>query len=445
MKHSFVTPLIACGLALAACSAPNQPAQPTPTAIPTALVPRQPTYTVERGEVQRKIEFLARVQAVEDEPLAFEVDGRIAKANVQVGDEVKQGDVLAELDTSDLKNQIEQARIEYITAQSALSRTLQNYTETLRAAQLDLEVAQLRVQQARDKDFGPQIELAKAEITRAERALNDANAGLASARSTPADKEMIPGFEKMVMDAQIQLARAKSDHQNLLQQQVTHQFDVSILAKDVERAKLAIDRIDNSIDPALQRAVDVGKLALERLEAQLARMQIVAPFDGRISSESLAVGKNVNAFDPVVIVAKPGGLEAAAELSQSRLAEIAVGQSVSVTLNSVPGKVFSGEVRRLPQTGAAATATDRSVRIAIQDADAEMEAGDLARVTIVTDRKDNTLWLPPQALRNFQGRRFVVVRDPEGERRADVKIGLQGEDRVEILNGVLEGQIVVAP
>lgn len=445
MKYSFVTPLMACVLALAACSAPNQPAQPTPTAIPTALVPRQPTYTVERGEVQRKIDFLARVQAVEDEPLAFEMDGRIAKANVQVGDDVKQGDVLAELDTSDLKNQIEQARIEYITAQSALSRTLQNYTETLRAAQLDLDVAQLRVQQARDKNFGPQIELAQAEIARAERALADANTGLTSARNTPQDKDMIAGFERMVMDAQIQLARAKSDYQSLVQSQATHQFDVSILAKDVERARLAIDRIDNSIDPALQRAVEVGKLALERLEAQLARMQIVAPFDGRISSESLAVGKNIRAFDPVVIVAKPGGLEAAAELSQSRLAEISVGQKVSVTLNSVPGKVFAGEVRRVPQTGAATTATDRSVRVAIEGAETDMQEGDLARVTIVTDRKDNTLWLPPQALRNFQGRRFVVVRDQEGERRSDVKVGLQGEDRVEILSGVLEGQTVVAP
>jgi RND family efflux transporter MFP subunit len=445
MKHSFVMPLMACALTLAACSAPNQPAQPTPTAIPTALVPRQPTYTVERGEVQRKIDFLARVQAVEDEPLAFEMDGRIAKSNVQVGDEVKQGDVLAELDTSDLKNQIEQARIEYITAQSALSRTLQNYTETLRAAQLDLDVAQLRVQQARDKNFGPQIELAQAETARAERALADANTGLTSARNTPQDKDMIAGFERMVMDAQIQLARAKSDFQNLVQQQATHQFDVSILAKDVERARLAIDRIDNSIDPALQRAVEVGKLALERLEAQLARMQIVAPFDGRISSESLAVGKNVRAFDPVVIVAKPGALEAAAELSQSRLAEIAVGQKVSVTLNSVPGKVYTGEVRRVPQAGAATTATDRSVRVAIEGAEADMQEGDLARVTIVTDRKDNTLWLPLQALRNFQGRRFVVVRDPEGERRSDVKIGLQSDDRVEILSGVLEGQTVVAP
>jgi multidrug efflux pump subunit AcrA (membrane-fusion protein) len=48
-------------------------------------------------------------------------------------------------------------------------------------------------------------------------------------------------------------------------------------------------------------------------------------------------------------------------------------------------------------------------------------------------------------LRNFQGRRFVVVHDTDGERRSDVKIGLQGEDRIEILSGVLEGQTVVAP
>jgi RND family efflux transporter MFP subunit len=256
---------------------------------------------------------------------------------------------------------------------------------------------------------------------------------------------MIPGFEKMVMDAQIQIARARSDYQNLLQQQATHQFDISIMAKDVERVRLAMERIDSAIDPNLERAVEVNRLSLERLEAQLARMQIVAPFDGRISSESLEVGKNIRAFDPVVIVAKPGGLEAAAELSQSRLAEIAVGQKVSVTLSSVPGKVYTGEVRRLPQTGAATTATDRSVRVAIEGADDDLKQGDLARVTIVTASKDNALWLPPQALRNFQGRRFVVVRDADGERRSDVKVGLQGEDRIEILSGVLEGQIVVAP
>lgn len=442
MKRILLAPV---ALLLSACGLVNPQPPATPTAIPTAIAPRQPTYTVQRGPIERKIEFLARIQAVEDQPLAFEVEGRIARVNVGIGDEVTEGQVLAELDTSDLKNQIEQARVEFLTAQMVLSRTLATFTETLQAAEIDLDVAQLRLAQARARNFGPSIELAKAEIARAERALADANAGLNSARNNEADRDMIPGFERMVLDAQIALARARAEYERLLQEQAAHQFDISILAKEVERAKLALSRVQSSIDPNLERAVEVGRLTLERLEAQLSRAQIVAPFDGRVSSHNLTVGKTVRAFDPVIIISKPGGLEAAAELSQSRLVEIAVGQPVSVTLNSVPGKVYRGVVRRLPQTGTATTATDRSVRVTVEDADADLKEGDLARVTIITARKDSALWLPPQAIRNFQGRRFVVVRDNEGERRADVKLGLQSDDRVEILSGVLEGQVVIAP
>jgi RND family efflux transporter MFP subunit len=395
--------------------------------------------------VERKIEFLARIQAVEDEPLSFEVEGRVAKVNVNIGDDVTQGQVLAELDTSDLKNQIEQARVEYLTSQTVLSKTLTTFTETLQAGQLDLDVAQLRLSQARAKDFGASLALAQAEIARAERALADANTGLTSARNTVADRDMIPGFERMVLDAEIALARAKSDYNNLIQEQAAHEFDLNIMAKEVERARLALSRVQSSVDPNLERTVEVNRLTLERLEAQLDRAQIIAPFDGRISSQNLSVGKTVRAFDPVVIVAKPGGLEAAAELSQSRLVEIAAGQPVSVTLNNLPGEVFTGVVRRLPQVGAVATAADKSVRVTIEGADEAMEEGDLARITIGTARKPNALWLPPQAIRNFQGRRFVVVKDADGERRSDVKLGIQSDDRVEILSGVLEGQTVVAP
>jgi len=229
---------------------------------------------------------------------------------------------------------------------------------------LDLDIAELRLAQAQARNFGSAIELARAEIARAERALADANAGLTSARNIEADRDMIPGFERMVLDAQAALARARAEYERLLQEQTAHKFDISILAKEVERARLALARVQSSIDPNLERAVEVSRLTLERLEAQLGRAQIVAPFDGRVSSHSLTVGKTVRAFDPVIIISKPGGLEAAAELSQSRLVEIAVGQPVSVTLNSVPGKVYSGVVRRLPQAGAATTACPRAATAA---------------------------------------------------------------------------------
>jgi len=65
------------------------------------------------------------------------------------------------------------------------------------------------------------------------------------------------------------------------------------------------------------------------------------------------------------------------------------------------------------------------------------------RITVVLERKEDVLWLPPQAIRTFEGRKFVVVQEGEGQLRVDVKVGIESEDRVEIEEGLTEGQIVI--
>jgi multidrug efflux pump subunit AcrA (membrane-fusion protein) len=59
------------------------------------------------------------------------------------------------------------------------------------------------------------------------------------------------------------------------------------------------------------------------------------------------------------------------------------------------------------------------------------------------ERKDNVLWLPPQAIRTCEGRKFVVVQEGDAQLRVDVKVGIESEDRVEIEEGLTDGQIVV--
>ena len=440
--------LVVASLVLASCNPQQQPVQTTPTPIPTAAIPRQPTYNVERGQVTKTLEFLSRIQPIEDEQLAFQVEGRVSKINFKTGDEVKAGEVIAELDVSDLRNQIEQATIEFSTAKLVLSRTLSTFTETLQYGQLDLSVASLRLQQAQAKDFGPAIALAQAEIARAERTMADAQTGLNSARNTPADRDMIPGFERNLLDAQIQLSRSRSNLQDLVQAQKQHTFDINILSQEVQRQRLNLAKIKNSIDPNLERAVEVNRLTLERLEKQLGRAQILSPFDGKLTAARLTLGGSVRALEPIVVIAKPGALEAAADISSERLNDVTAGMTVTITLNNQPGKTFTGVVRRLPPLSASAAGSinqDKSLRITIQDAEGALKDGDLARCLIITAKKASVLWLPPQAVRNFQGRRFVVVKEADGERRADVKLGLQSEDRLEILSGVLEGQTVVSP
>jgi multidrug efflux pump subunit AcrA (membrane-fusion protein) len=100
----------------------------------------------------------------------------------------------------------------------------------------------------------------------------------------------------------------------------------------------------------------------------------------------------------------------------------------------------------LPQGAVSANAEvkgDDAVHITFDPGKLETDIGDLAQVTVTLQRKDNVLWLPPQAVRTFQGRRFVVVEDGGRQKRVDIKLGIQGPDRVEIAEGLKPGDKVL--
>jgi hypothetical protein len=74
-----------------------------------------------------------------------------------------------------------------------------------------------------------------------------------------------------------------------------------------------------------------------------------------------------------------------------------------------------------------------------------MTLGEAASAVIEVEKRENVLWLPPAALRIFQGRDFVFVEENGVQRRVDVLLGLSSADRVEILEGLSEGQTVLGP
>ena len=66
-------------------------------------------------------------------------------------------------------------------------------------------------------------------------------------------------------------------------------------------------------------------------------------------------------------------------------------------------------------------------------------------IEVIIEQKQDVLWLPPQAIRKFEGRKFVVLQDGDVQRRVDVTTGIESVDRVEIEEGVSAGQTVIAP
>lgn len=222
-----------------------------------------------------------------------------------------------------------------------------------------------------------------------------------------------------------------------------------LLAQEVELAKLRVAKLKRGVDPLLAQEVEKARIDLQRIQGQIEDARLVAPFDGRILSLNVREGGQAIAFRSALILGDPGALEITADLGADKLSQMSVGQAATIRLLNRPEQDWSGHVRQLPYPYGGGSGEqsdgDKATRITLDTPYVRLEIGELATVIILLEQKDDVLWLPPTAIRSFQGRNFVVIQDGDHQWRADVRLGLESEERIEILEGVEEGQVVVGP
>jgi HlyD family secretion protein len=160
---------LAVGIALAGCGAGGAAEEATPTPILETATSVKPTYKVQLGTVTDQINFTARIEPVNEEQLYFKTDGRVSNVAVQEGDKVTKGEVLAELEISDLLNQLAQAQVTLQTAQLKLQQAQQDITDQKTQAESAVRQAQLRLDIAKAQDPSPSILIAQANEQKSKR------------------------------------------------------------------------------------------------------------------------------------------------------------------------------------------------------------------------------------------------------------------------------------
>jgi macrolide-specific efflux system membrane fusion protein len=247
-------------------------------------------------------------------------------------------------------------------------------------------------------------------------------------------------------DLQYQLDRARlnlkaSQLKTNLAEVTQAQIAVSQAVTEDER-RLAEAQLADAQNQAKIHDIEVQLLQedVNHLEAEIAGRQITAPFDGVIQSLTVHPGDSIVAFAPIGLLVDPSRLEVTANVTPEVVLQLGVGQAVTVTL-PVHQVVFHSAIQSVPtQIGAT---EGNVIRISLPE-DFSATSGELATIFIVLQERRNVLTLPPAAIRTFQGRAFVIVAEPDGSRRRyDVQLGLQSDTRVEIVNGVTEGQIIL--
>lgn len=218
--------------------------------------------------------------------------------------------------------------------------------------------------------------------------------------------------------------------------------EIRIQELQVELAQMTLDETLSNL------GIDPETYTPDDIESQIAKARAFAPADGTIIA-AVGTGRKVNTDTPAFILGDPNKLEVVVQLDESKadaeVKEMFEGMPVIVTLDAKSDAKLTGKIRQLPSPYGTGTAEDRAVHIILDAAPSAntYQSGDKVTAVIQLASKQNALWLPPDAIRKAGGRTFVIVNSEAGPKRVDVELGLQTRDRVEIVSGLAEGQVVV--
>lgn len=200
-------------------------------------------------------------------------------------------------------------------------------------------------------------------------------------------------------------------------------------------------------------AVDQSAAALEVAEAQVAlsraqveRMRIVAPFDGVAGIALVNLGDYVKDGADLVNIEDASSMSVDFRLPERYLARLRPGQPVDVQVDALPGRSFQG---RIDAVDSQVDANGRSllVRARLPNPKAELKAGMFARTRTVFAVRERAVVVPEEALVPQGGKQFLirVVDGPGGKvsQRLEARIGVRLPGRVEILEGLAAGDVVV--
>ena len=384
-----------------------------------AEAPKVQTAKVERGSIKLSVQATASMASNLDVNITCKSAGEVIIVPFDISDSVKKGDLLMEIDPID--------------AQRALD---------LAAAALDSSKALLG--QAQENLKVSQMQLA-----------TDSGRTHANVRSAEATAERA----KIKMGRIKQALAAHADTQEDYDQSVTDwttagvNVDLAnIMVDDLKREEAALDVIRQTIK--LDEAqVKSNQVNLEIAQQHVDECKVYAPMDGVISNRTVQIGNivassitNVGGGTACFVLSDLSRVFAMANVDESDIGRVRLGQLVNVTADSYPGKRFSGKITRIATTGAnVSNVVTFQVQIEIVDDKKYLLKPQMTtNCEIIAAEKDDVLILSNDSITRKKGKAIVDVEKPDGttEERT-VTTGINDGDRSEITGGVEEGETVV--
>lgn len=216
-------------------------------------------------------------------------------------------------------------------------------------------------------------------------------------------------------------------------------------AASSETRRSADDLIASSRRRLAYWDVPAGEISeIERTGQVRKTLTLRAPFGGFVLEKSVMAGQKVMAGEPLYKLADLRALWVEGEVFEQDMSTVLVGAGVKTDFAALPGEHRMGRISYIYPTLNPETRTVR-VRVVVPNADLVLKPGMYATIRIAGRARERVLSIPRSAVLATGERNIVFVREPSGQLTPrEVTLGTTNDDRVEVLQGLVAGQTVVA-
>jgi membrane fusion protein (multidrug efflux system) len=334
-------------------------------------------YPVEEKVVQRNVEAVGSLYALEESVVSAEVEGRVEKVLVDIGDLVQEGQPLVTLSPVELEYELQRQR--------AAVRQVR--------ARLGLQAGQATVEDPEGVAF----------VQRAEADRLEAEQNYMRARQLFGDQLI---SQQQLDQAAARFKGARAGYEEAVQ--------------EVEQLKAQL------------QSSEAARLLAEK---KLADAVIRSPFPGAVKERRVSPGEYLSVQSPVAVVVRTDRLRARLAVPEKWAGALRVGTPVEVHVEAYPGEVFRGELVRINPAVSQETRTFE-VEALLANPEGKLKPGFFVQATLATKREEKVLSIPAQAVSYRHGVYKVFVVEGEKAQEREIQTGTQQGSEVEVVDGL---------
>ncbi len=388
---------------------------PTVTPPPTRQAGGMTTLPVTPQPVSTSISLTGKLLPVQMVNLTSPISGKVGQILVRYGDVVKAGQPLVVMDTSEAQIKFREAKAAYIKALTSYKQMEKWDTSS--------------------------------DVARAHRSLAKAKLSLENQKKTLDESERL--FKKGIIPA--------TEYESARHQYSNQQMDYQSAEEELKAAK---EKGNPDNQKVSRFELENAEARMKQTERDLSAATVLAPVSGIVmkppasgqakEGRTLERGTTFQQGELLLAIGDLSGFSVNAKVDEVDVTKIRLGQKVRVSGDAFPGEQLNGTIQSISphaeEGEAGKGVTSFGIRIVIDavppDLKKRIMVGMTAQLEIIIYEKTDALMVPLAAVREENGKRYLIRRKGETSEKVEVATGYTTQDAVEITKGINAGDLI---